>query len=168
MHPLGAALALAQAGSLSQQLAERQESIALFASEICDIKCIFPLNPPIDRTPSWYAFPMLYVPEEAPGVSREKFVEALHAEGASEVDIPHSTRPLTEYAVFYSENLRSARPEANMPPLNERRLAYPNAYRLYERLIKVPSWYGPLRLDYANAYSRAFEKVSENWKDLRS
>jgi dTDP-4-amino-4,6-dideoxygalactose transaminase len=111
---------------------------------------------------------MLYIPEEMPGVTRERFVEALNAEGASEVDIPRSTRPLTEYPIFYSQDLYSKRPQSHMLPLVERRSAYPHAYSLYEKMIKVPSWYGPLRFDYANAYSLAFEKVAAHWKDLRS
>jgi perosamine synthetase len=168
MHPFGAALAVAQARSLDRQLIERRESAASLVSKLRDIKCIFPLNPPNDRTPSWYAIPILYVPEEMPGVTRERFVEALHAEGASEVDIPNSTRPLTEYPIFYSQDLHRRKPVSNVPPPAERRAMYPHAYSLYEKMIKVPSWYGPLRFDYANAYSLAFEKVAENWKDLRN
>lgn len=168
MHPLGAALAVAQAATLDRQLVERQESAAAFAGKLQEIRCVCPISPPADRTPSWYALPMLYVPEEMPGVTRERFVEALRAEGASEVDIPRSTRPLTEYPIFYSQNLYSKKPRSHMPPVVERRSAYPHAYSLYEKMIKVPSWYGPLRFDYANAYSLAFEKVAANWKDLRS
>jgi perosamine synthetase len=166
MHPLGAAMAVAQFGQLTQQLAERRESARWLTEALADVPGLRPVQYPDGHCPAWYAYPIMVEPGAFPGVSRERLVAAIAAEGAAEADIPGSTRPLSDYPAF-------SRPvgvtgEALPAPAwsGSPRTAFPRAYDYYDRVFKLPTWYGPRRLEYADAYASAILKVVGEWRSL--
>ena len=111
-----------------------------------------------DSKPSWYAFVMQYVEDKGNGVTVEKFVEALHAEGLSEVDIPGSTGPIHNLPLFVS-------PEQPFPRLYQKgssaTSAFPVAERFYNSAIKSPVWAFVQDAEIVQAYINGFQKVIE-------
>jgi dTDP-4-amino-4,6-dideoxygalactose transaminase len=166
MHPLGAAMAVAQLRHLPQQLAERRESARWLTQALTGVPGLRPVHIPKDCCPAWYAYPILMEHGAFPGVSRKRLVAAMQAEGASEVDIPESTRPLSEYPAF-SQPISIAGEAMPRPAWSGLpRMAFPRAYDYYERVFKLPTWYGPRNLEYADAYASAILKVIGEWESL--
>jgi dTDP-4-amino-4,6-dideoxygalactose transaminase len=166
MHPLGAAMAAVQLDQLPRQLDERRESAGCLTKALSDVPGLRPVRVPEGRRPAWYAYPVLIDTTAFPGVSRERLVAALHAEGAVEVDIPGSTRPLSDYPAFSRPIDHVGRTMPPPPWSNSARIAFPRAYAYYDTVIKLPTWYGPRRLDYAAAYASALRKVAIGWQTL--
>lgn len=90
-HPLAIAIANEQFNHISDFLKTRNKYAVKITKAL--IKYPFLKTPTVSDCVinSWYAYGLQYIKEEAYGVSKEKFVEALHAEGLIEVDIPGST-----------------------------------------------------------------------------
>lgn len=166
MHPFGAAMAAVQLGQLPRQLAERRECADYLTKALSDVPGLCPVPVPEDCRPAWYAYPIVVDAAAFPGVSRVRLVEALQAEGATEVDIPNSTRPLSEYPAFSRPVDHVGRTMPPPPWSGAPRAAFPRAYAYYETAIKLPTWYGPRRLDYAEAYASALRKVAAGWHTL--
>lgn len=157
MHPLGAALALTQLPALSQQVAQRTEVAEIFRRELSEIDGLAVTSALPGARPSYYALAIRFDSGRFPGVSRELFVRALNAEGATEVDIPGATRPLYEYEAFRSASrvVPGAR-DAIIPHRAE--LAGTAEYS--RTVLKMPTFYGPERFAQADAYISAFHRVS--------
>jgi dTDP-4-amino-4,6-dideoxygalactose transaminase len=163
MHPLGAALAYAQLPGLEAQLQERREVAAFLAEEMSAIDGLKPVTVPEGARPAWYAFPLLFEQDAFRGVSKERFVAAVSAEGATEIDIPGSTRNVLDYPLFrHPENVFDGYSPRAVEPA-----AYPNAQAYQAKLIKLPVWYGENRWAYAEAYVRSIRKVCANRAALR-
>jgi dTDP-4-amino-4,6-dideoxygalactose transaminase len=164
MHPLGAALALAQLPALPRQLEERREVACFLEERLRALPGLTPVPVPPKASPAWYAFPVLFEPEALGGISKDQFVEAVQAEGAEEVDIPNSTRPLCDYPLFQC-------PEKAFPGyagfVRTTHADVPEAYRFHDRVFKLPVWYGPHRFEFACAYMEAIERVYEQWRALQ-
>ena len=158
MHPLGAALAVHQLEGLERQLEERRETAEILRSTIDGIDGLE--NTPVsdEVEPSYYAFAIRYVPSEFPGLSRRHFVSALNAEGAVEVDVPGATRTLDSYP-FFQKSLIDDFPEL-VPAVVHDEAALRGSEEYGSTVIKMPTWYGPRRRDYAEAYSAALRKVA--------
>jgi perosamine synthetase len=163
MHPLGAALALAQLPALPRQLEERREVARHLTEELRSIPGLTPVPVTPRSSPAWYAFPVFFDSEIFAGLTKERFVEAVRAEGAEEVDIPNSTRPLGDFALFQRpQNIYPEYRGFRPVPRDE----VPAAYRFHQRVFKLPTWYGPRRMDFARAYVAAIHKVHGQWSSL--
>ena len=44
---------------------------------------------------------------------------------------------------------------------------YPNAEKFHDKIIKMPTFYGPERMKYAENYANAIEKVIEHLDELK-
>ncbi|MEA3322911.1 MAG: DegT/DnrJ/EryC1/StrS family aminotransferase [Patescibacteria group bacterium] len=156
-HPLAIAMAAQQFKHLDEWINQKSEYANQFVAELGS--CQF-LNMPSfrDSKPSWYAFVMQYDKDKANGVKVEKFVEALHAEGLSEVDIPGSTGPIHNLPLFVS-------PEQPFPRLYQKESsttsAFPVAERFYNSAIKLPVWAFVQDAEVVMAYIKGFQKVIE-------
>jgi perosamine synthetase len=166
MHPLGAAMAVAQLSHLPEQLAERREVASWLTNALADVRGLHPARVPENYCPAWYAYPILLDGTKFPGVPRERLIAAMQAEGAIEVDIPESTRPLSEYPAF-SRPITVAG-QAMLRPVwsGSPRRAFPRAYEYHDKVFKIPTWYGPNRFEYADAYVSAIRKVIRAWQEL--
>ena len=114
-------------------------------------------------SPSWYGYVIQYVPEELGELSIEKFVEALHAEGLIEVDLPDSTGPLNELPLFQDPS--------DLFPSYRGKLSYksedfPVAKKFYKNAIKLPVWFTEEDSVVVDNYIKGFEKVIKEHKSL--
>lgn len=114
---------------------------------------------------SWYALGFHFVPEKAHGVTREQFVEALHAEGLVEFDIPGSTGLLNKLPLFLN-------PHNVLPRLYNQPLAqqgpYPIAREFYSTFMKLPVWAYEGDQKVVQAYVDGFRKVAEHLAERQS
>lgn len=159
MHPFAASVITEQLGVLEQQLEERRAATAVFLSHLGDQQVLRPVRIPVGAAPSWYAIPLL-LDDAIDPANREALVSGLHAEGAIDVDVPGSTRPLLDFRAF-----TGAEPSFDgAPSAPHERSEYPQAAKFQERIIKYPAWYGPraneYALEYAYATRRAIDRIS--------
>jgi dTDP-4-amino-4,6-dideoxygalactose transaminase len=165
-HPLAVAIAMNQLSKLpsfsrtkakfAQRLAKGLDTIAF-------------LNVPnvgqLQRNsvkPSWYAFVVLFNRDEAPpGLTREIFVRCLQDTGLSEVDIPNSTRPLSNEPLFTN-------PADLLPHLysstsyldRNRSKVFKNAAAFYDQAIKLPVWAFEDDSELVKRYIETFKMVA--------
>lgn len=159
-HPIAIAIALTQFRlvdeiiSIKANFAQKmQESFSCF--DFVDT------NVPENCVPSWYTFPIRFIPESA-GINREHFVELLHSEGLIEYDIPGSTGDITAYPLFTA-------PHKVLPHLDWSSYRTPvpdhaGVSRLTSSLIKLPVWGRHSDAQVVHAYIRGFKKVAEALK----
>lgn len=130
--------------------------------ELKDIKGIEVLEPEADCKNSWYALIIKYDQEQMKGISRERFVEALHAEGAIEVDIPNSTCPLDSLELFKKHKILYPNDTYEFDYTDK----FESAHKFYNNIIKIPIWYGEDEEEIIIKYIRAIKKVCNNIKEL--
>ncbi len=164
MHPYSARVIFEQFENLDQQLKDRRAIANYMISEINKIPGLSTPRIPENSEASWYAFPVIFN-EDTLGVTKEKFVEAVVAEGATGADIPGSTCPLTEFPAFRKgaidiENNDSI---SDIYTLD----MFPGAKSFQEKMFKLPMWYGDEAMDYANAYILALKKVVYDIEQLK-
>jgi len=112
---------------------------------------------------SGYALIFQYHSEELGGLTREKFVEALHEEGLIEIDIPNSTSPLNLLPLFQKP--------ADIFPQYAKSFGYnsgdfPNAEKYFNQAIKMPLWSRKSDVKVVNLYIKGIKKVINNYKSL--
>jgi len=160
MHPLGASLVEYQLSAFEKRRIELREVAQYLITELRKLDCLEVPTWPLGTQPSWYALPLKLCARDNQQVARERFVEALHAEGALEVDIPNTTRCLHRYHSFSPGTLLP------LPSSSPARIGDPEGIpkaELYEsRVFKMPVFYGDLRFKYADAYLEAFNKVAHS------
>ncbi|MFN8343450.1 MAG: DegT/DnrJ/EryC1/StrS family aminotransferase [Spirosomataceae bacterium] len=98
-HPLAVAIANEQFDHLDEWI-EQKSRYAVKISEALKEYNFLKMPKYEGQMPSWYGFIIRYDSEKAGGLPLSCFVEALHAEGLHEVDIPKSTAPLNLYPIF--------------------------------------------------------------------
>ncbi|MER5618888.1 DegT/DnrJ/EryC1/StrS family aminotransferase [Streptomyces sp. NPDC002215] len=100
IHPLAAALARAQLPRLDGYLAGRRAIAARMCAALDDVPGVYPPYVPASARPTWYALPLPYEPAELGGLPIRRFLDAWHAKGAVEADLPGSTCPLGTHPLF--------------------------------------------------------------------
>lgn len=156
-HPLAVALALQQFQHLDDFTRQKQ----VYAQWLHDSFKEYPFLevPPLqsDVQNSWYAFNIKYDASKAYEVSRERFVEALIAEGLIEADIPGSTGLIHELPLFTTPNEIMARLYTKpLPPQGP----FPVAEIFYNSIIKLPVWTREEDRGTVQAYIDGIRKVA--------
>jgi len=132
-HPLGIAFALGQLPMLRQWIACKQEAASRITSIMSALPGVIPLNmSDKNRTSAYYAL-VFRVDQEQSGVSRDLLVDAIHAEGFHDIDIPKATSPLHGLTAFtdpISPVFQYDRPSLRAP-------SYPLADRIAANSFKV-------------------------------
>ncbi|MFE4492448.1 DegT/DnrJ/EryC1/StrS family aminotransferase [Streptomyces niveus] len=163
IHPLAAALAHSQLPRLESFLTGREAVAAQMCKALRGVPGIAVPHPPPHARPAWYALPLRYHPEQLAGLPVERFIEALHAEGAVETDLPGSTRPLGDHQLFRT-------PGALLPGYADHQGqpadSFANARRVHGSTLKLPVWHREKGLHLAESYTTAIIKVAEHHKDL--
>jgi dTDP-4-amino-4,6-dideoxygalactose transaminase len=163
VHPLAAAIALDQLGHLDEYLHGRGRIAAYMCAQLDDLPgIVVPRLEPGVRS-SWYGLILQYQSEELGGLRIERFYEALHAEGASEVDRPGSTCPLNLLPLFQEPGPLFPRYEGS---LSYQAGDFPRAEGIHRKTLKLPVWHREQDMSLANGYIEAFRKVTENYRDL--
>lgn len=164
MHPFSAALIIEQLNKYPLQVTERNEVAKYLIEEISAIPGLKIPRIPDDSIPAWYGLPVIYDATLFGGLSREKFVDALIAEGATGYDIPHTTSPLTEYEIF---NERGVFFESNKKIKKfYKNKQFQNAEAFHRNIFKLPVWYGKDRIGYAKAHIAALKKVVMHFTEI--
>lgn len=81
MQQFQAVLLLQQFSKLVEETAKRRENADYLAGLLRQIPGVAPAQLPADTRPVWHLFPFAYDPEKFSGLSRDKFVKAMNAEG---------------------------------------------------------------------------------------
>ncbi|MFT2017364.1 hypothetical protein ACMA1D_16205 [Streptomyces sp. 796.1] len=118
---------------------------------------------PTSARPSWYALPLRYEPAELGGLPLRRFLDALHAEGATEVDRPGSTCPLGTHPLFQHPGALLPGYAGHQSPAVRR---FPVAEAVHATLLKLPVWHREADARLADAYTAAIAKVATHAKDL--
>lgn len=162
-HPLAIRIAYEQFKNLDKMNTQKQEYAKLIMDQLKDIKGIEVIKPTDGAVNSWYAMIIKYHPEYMNNVSRERFVDAVIAEGAIEVDIPNSTCPVNYLELFkypdmlfynYKDKVRYKEDD------------FENATKFYNEIIKIPIWEFQEDEEIVYKYIRAIKKVANNIEEL--
>lgn len=163
IHPLAAALANAQLSRLEGYLDGREAVAARMRRALRDVPGIDVPHPPSHARPAWYALPLRYDPAHFAGLPVERFLDAVHAEGASEIDLPGSTRALGDHPLFHTPGvLLPGYPDHQGPAAD----SFANARRVHASTVKLPVWHRDQDIDLAQAYTAAIIKVADHHKEL--
>ncbi|MGA5131982.1 DegT/DnrJ/EryC1/StrS family aminotransferase [Streptomyces olivoreticuli] len=163
IHPLAAALALAQLPRLDGYLDGRQSTAARMCAALDGVPGIRVPHVPVLARPSWYALPLRYEPAGLGGLPLERFLEAVHAEGAGAADQPGSTCPLGTHPLFQAPGaLLPGYADHQGPAVGD----FPAAEHVHATTLKLPVWHGQEDVRLADAYTVAIAKVASHAKDL--
>lgn len=160
IHPLAAAICEQQLASFSSVMAGRERVARFMLDELSQLKGISPITPRRNDTSSWYSLVLKVNPEEVGGNNALSIAENLNARGATEVDVPNSTRPLTDIEMFRNPGGLFPGYETPHPSVKEK---YPNSDYLASNLLKIPVWNSLEGEAHAAEYIRIFK---ETWKNL--
>lgn len=163
-HPLAVAIALETFKNLDKYLTVRRSFVRKIFKELKEVKGLRIPNISQGTEPSWYSLVFQYCPDELGGLSREKFFEALQAEGLVEADCPNSTSPLNLLSLF--QNPTELFPAYKNQDFNYRPGDFPVAEAFYQNAIKLPVWAMKKDIKIVNAYITGIKKVINNHKDL--
>jgi len=164
-----AAVLLAQLSRLEAQTLRRQTSAAVLDRELAGMPGIRLLAPALEMTRRSYHMYIFRVDEAALGVTRDRFVEALEAEG-----VPASRgwyRPLYANGVF--GNPSGAAPHAIRAPLAERaaeyaRVSCPVCEQVCRDAVWIPQQVLLADEGQMRQLARAIQKVAANASALRT
>ncbi|MFF8373475.1 DegT/DnrJ/EryC1/StrS family aminotransferase [Streptomyces lydicus] len=156
IHPLAAAIAEQQLDSYDEIQRGRDRVAARMADVLGQLPGLEVIQPSAGATSSWYAL-LLRVTDDVPGrTTAAELEKALHAEGATEVDRPGSTRPLPQLPLFQKpEALFPAYANHTPQPVS----AFPQANAFHEGILKLPVWHRNADNSILEAYLAAFTKV---------
>ncbi|MEU6261734.1 DegT/DnrJ/EryC1/StrS family aminotransferase [Saccharopolyspora shandongensis] len=164
IHPLAAALAHSQLHRLDDHLAGRRALASRFRDALDDVPGIHMPHVPVQARPSWYALPLRYDPAELGGLPIQRFLEALHAEGATAVDLPGSTRPLHTHPLLQNPGaLLPGYPDRHDPAVEG---DFSHADTVHSTTMKMPVWDQREDRPLVDTYTAAITKVATHAKDL--
>jgi dTDP-4-amino-4,6-dideoxygalactose transaminase len=168
MHPLAAAIALAQLQRLDERNERRRENLEFLSSLLESVPGV---RPPVTRSGAtrggWYGYKAHYVSEELDGLPLTCFLEALCAEGV-QVKRPGSP-PLHRLPTF--RLTRSEASDLGLPwseVLGEQLPVFydcPVADEIYPTLMSLPTFSGSCR-SVIEQYGVAFDKVANAYRTL--
>jgi len=156
-HPLAIAIASEIFKELENYLSVKRIFAERIIKELNGIRGIIVPQISSDVKPSWYSLVLQYKQHEMGGLPIETFVEALRAEGLSEIDRPGSTCPLNLLPLFQT-------PQELFPIYKKHQFSYkpgdfPRAEQYYRNAIKLPVWTFQKDQKIVDAYIRGIKKV---------
>lgn len=154
---LGAAIGLHQLARADSIEARRRAVLARICDGLAGNPVIRPAIVPGDEGQhGLYVTGLAFSPDDAT-VTRDEFTALCHAEGATEVDVPGSTRDISREPIFARRDPFATWEEPADPPA----VPVPGAARFQERFVKIPIWGYPGDDPVVDAYLAALNKVSE-------
>lgn len=163
-HPLAIAIAAELFKDLDATRRMRDKFARKFIREFRSIQGLRPPYLQKGVLPSWYALVFQYDRKKFGGLPIERFYEALHAEGMTEVDRPTSTIPLNLIPLF--QNPRELFPLYKKYFPKYAPGDFPNAENFYRNAMKFPVWANISDRKMVELYIRGLRKVSQNYQDL--
>ncbi len=163
--PIAAAIARVQLRHLDKRNKQRDDNVMYLMDGISECRGIDPLKPPEYIFRGYYSRPYVrYAAEELGGLPKERFIRALHAEGAN----------VTGGAPGGSDHLTALFQERNHPaftrPEIKREVRYeagdlPNSENPRRDLLTIPAFPRASKA-LLDQYINAFWKVTENAHEL--
>ena len=163
IHPLAATIADEQFQNLDDVLQGRREMAKYMIDSLKGMPGIELPEFDLNINPSWYAFIIKYKPDELDGLPRERFFDALQAEGLSEVDIPGSTCPLNYHPLF--QNPSGVFP-SYQGKVEYQKGDFPHAEEFHSKLLKLPVWHNEKHLKIVDLYINGIKKVINNYREV--
>lgn len=157
-HPIAIAIANQQFSQLDDFLDTKAQYADIFTEVISSYDFLLPADTNDSIAPSWYAYCFQFRSENAFGITREQFVDALHAEGLCEFDIPGSTGLLNDLPLFTTPN--DVLPRLYSEPLPHQ-APFPSATKFYNTLIKLPVWSYEDEYSIVMSYAEGLRKVCD-------
>ncbi len=162
-HPLAVAMMDELFGELDGVLETRQAHAEKIMEALRGMPGLTP--PRLDGVlPSYYALTFQYDSESLGGLPLERFVEALHAEGLSEMDHPGSTMPLNLLPLFQEPT--ELFPSYAQTPFSYAPTDFPQSLKYFTRALKMPVWGYPDEAPVVDAYIRGILKVLTGYTQL--
>lgn len=156
-HPLAIAFANVQLDKHQDYQAVRNYCAAQYDKLFSEYDFI-ESNPHPDSNPSWYGYVTLFNAKQAK-ISREDFVDLLHAEGLEEVDIPGSTVPNHNLPLF--KNPHYLFPHFYNKATSFDNGEFPGAESFYSSVITFPTWTQENNKELLDYYIMGLRKVLE-------
>lgn len=164
-HPLAVAIAEEQFTHLNQFLKQKRIYAEFMMKELVKLPGIrMPVFPKRSQ-PSWYAFVIQYVPQSGDHISAKTILNALHAEGCIEADMPGSTCPLNLLPLFQKPEMLYPKYKGKV---RYRVGDFPHAEQFFAQAIKFPVWTGKKDASIVKQYVDAIKKVIKNRQELIS
>ena len=158
-HPIAIAIADDQFDQLDSFLAVKRYNASKLNKALSGYPFLRTPELSDNYEPSWYAYGLQFFDSKAHGVSKQDFVNALHAEGLVEVDVPGSTGLLNTTPLFiHPEKVLDRLYDG---PLDEQK-DFPIAKGFYDSFIKIPVWSYEDESDIIDLYIRGIKKVSDH------
>jgi dTDP-4-amino-4,6-dideoxygalactose transaminase len=172
LHPLAAALALVQLEKLPERIAQRKANADHFTAGLRDVPGVRPLPTPEGASRGGYFRFLVHYDETAlGGLSADRYIEALRAEGVAEVTPGRLARPLHLTRMFQTLDDRMYR--TGWPRRGARVLReivhspgdFPAAELFSASTLQFPAFTEPSH-HVIDAYCAAMRKVAARASDL--
>jgi perosamine synthetase len=155
IHPLAAAIGVHQLTRARDIEQRRRAVLGRFVTGLHSNPVITPVAVPADRgSHGLYVVGLRFHPDNAT-VSRDEFVKLCLAEGATEVDVPGSTRDISQEPLFARRDPHA--PYRATPPEHA---PLPGVARFQDTFVKVPIWGYDGDAALVEGYITALTKVS--------
>ena len=172
MHQLTSAFGLVQLKLYREQFSEIDKAMNYFCDLLEDTKGIYPIRPEKGSNTTkggWYLPLAHYKPEELEGLSVQRFVEAVSAEGIECIagcNKPLHTHPLfTEMDVY---NQGQPTRTANLPEgtrIVQKEGDLPISEAVNNRICTIP-WFKFYKPELIEEYANVYKKVVQNYRSL--
>ena len=169
IHPLAAAIGVCQLRKLRRHNRITDANCRYFHRGLKKLKCWAVTDPPGYMKRVWYQDWQPWNPDAAPGVTKERFIEALRAEGCvvgdARYNLLHQHEIFRDPKVYTKTGVFPVFANFNNKPIYRGdELPVSEAHR--QKLIWLPTFPGGTRND-VDLYLKAFRKVEDNLDELR-
>ncbi len=161
IHPLSAAILLPQLKKYDTYAAERNANLKYLDMELEKLPGIEVIKTQEGVKRNYYCYRLKYKPEELGGVSIDKFIAALQAEG---LEIGKERYVLMHKQPAFNEENKSF-PWTVEGKVNENEVSLPITEALYERLLSLPT-FPQASIELTKQYIEGFTKVISNASSL--
>lgn len=157
IHPLSAALVEQQYSIFEDVIEGRQRFALALAKAVEPLPGIELLLPRERETSSWYAGILRFSDEILQSTDIKTIEKMFHNEGATLIDHPGSTCPLSMHELF--RNTQAYYPDQTSTQ-DVSKDNFPEAYKFYNSTLKLPIWHRPADKSIFEQYVNSIEKVS--------
>ncbi len=157
-HPIAVAIANYLFNNLDEMNYYKKCYVDMFNNCIKDIDGLSTIKYDKQSHPSFYSY-IIKFDKTKFIVNREKFVEALHAEGCCEFDIPNSTTSLARLELFKNPGYFFHSYNKSLVDGD-----YKNADKFADEIIKLPVWYSKDDWMIVYKYCEALKKVAKFYR----
>lgn len=157
-HPIAISIANHLFNNIDEMNYYKKCYADMFDNCIKDIDGLSTIKYDDQSSPSFYAY-IIKFDEKKFTVNREKFVDALHAEGCCEFDIPNSTTSLAKLELFKNPGYFFHSYNKSLVDGD-----YKNADKFVSEIIKLPVWYDKDDWMIVYKYCEALKKVAKFYR----